>query len=329
MKFIVILFPVLLGNSCQQLQKFWQAPAPAPPWVKKLDHEVRKLLEPKDGQVGIYVRRLSDNSHYGLNEDETFYYASAIKFFVLIEAMMQIKSGRLDPEEIHTLKDSDYRDGAGPTKWLAVGSHLRYKNLIRKMAVYSDNTATDILISKLGVRNINRRVSQLSGGDIGSITSLLAVRKQMYGELHPRAYDLSNLDFRNIRRKFNLIWRLRQFSRRAKADRNFTIEQWDRATERYYSSGLNSGSLRAYAQVLEKVVRGKELGPEISNKILTLMRKCQTGKRRLTKGFPRQVKLAHYKQSVKMLNGFLPVPCKASYPHSTFSLIAYSGREWR
>ena len=262
-------------------------------WSGRLHQSVQKLLKSESGIYGLYVKRLSDGSEYHYNSDEVFYYASAIKFFVLIEAYLQEQEGKFDLQQLHRLRSTDYRDGSGETKWSKPGKKISYQKLVERMMIKSDNTATDILIGRLGAENINDRISQLVGEDVYPITSLLEVRQLMYGELDPRGHQLSASDYLWIRKQWGAVKRLKRFEKKVSSGKSYTVKQWKAAAERYYTKGLNSGTLRAYGKLLEMVAKEQVLGRDVSRRILSLMSRSKTGKRRLRKGFPARISLAH------------------------------------
>ncbi|GAA4449875.1 hypothetical protein GCM10023189_09650 [Nibrella saemangeumensis] len=87
--------------------------------------------------------------------------ASLIKIPVLIEAMEWVKAGRLDPDEIYILVDSDKVGGSGVLAAYPSRSRIAYRDLITLMITHSDNTATNILIQEIGFEVINQRMQSL------------------------------------------------------------------------------------------------------------------------------------------------------------------------
>ncbi len=103
----------------------------------------------------------NDSISFFLNADTPLPSASVIKLPILIEAMTQVQAGRLDPDEIHILVDSEKVGGSGTLKTYSSRSRITYRDLITVMITQSDNTATNILINELGMDSINRRMQTL------------------------------------------------------------------------------------------------------------------------------------------------------------------------
>jgi len=65
------------------------------------------------------------------------------------------------------------------------------------------------------------------------------------------------------------------------------------AFEAYYASGLNSGSLHAYANLLQQLVDGHVLNATHTRYLLSVMERVQTGAQRIKAGLPSPVRFAH------------------------------------
>lgn len=114
---------------------------------------------PAKARVSLDVQSLSDSSiTFRYRADERVPSASVIKLAIMLEAMEQAKAGTLDLDEIHILTDSEKTGGDGVLKTYSHRSRIAYRDLIRLMMVYSDNTATNIFINELGRDAINQRM---------------------------------------------------------------------------------------------------------------------------------------------------------------------------
>lgn len=105
------------------------------------------------------VESLTDSSiTFEHRADERMPSASVIKLPIMLEAMEQVKVGTLDPDEIHILIDAEKTGGDGVLKTYSHRSRIAYRELLRLMMIYSDNTATNIFINELGMDAINARM---------------------------------------------------------------------------------------------------------------------------------------------------------------------------
>ncbi|MCL5773481.1 MAG: class A beta-lactamase-related serine hydrolase [Firmicutes bacterium] len=129
--------------------------------LKKFEtsHEIEKLVKEASksfpGKAGIVFYDILENKVIGSNTKEEFEAASLIKIPILIEYFRQVKAGKLSPGESVVIKNSMKAGGSGSIKNLPEGSSVSYEELAGLMITKSDNTAADILINKLGMKNIN------------------------------------------------------------------------------------------------------------------------------------------------------------------------------
>jgi len=114
---------------------------------------------PQQLRVSLAVHSLTDGSAaFAYRADERVPSASVIKLPIMLEAMERVKAGIMDLREIHILTDSEKVGGSGVLNTYAHRSRISYRNLLRLMLVYSDNTATNIFIDELGIDAINARM---------------------------------------------------------------------------------------------------------------------------------------------------------------------------
>ena len=111
-----------------------------------------------DGTVGLAARNLTTGEEVVVNGDTAFPTASAIKTAVMMEAWHQSVAGTLSMDERVTLRDNDKVGGSGVLNGLAGGLQLEIRDLIHLMIVLSDNTATNLLVERLGTRKIDERM---------------------------------------------------------------------------------------------------------------------------------------------------------------------------
>ena len=87
--------------------------------------------------------------------------ASIIKMPVMAAVYMDAADGRLNLNERITLKSSDILGGSGILKRTRLGSNYSIRDLVNYMIVNSDNSATYMLIKKVGLSRIQRRIDEL------------------------------------------------------------------------------------------------------------------------------------------------------------------------
>ncbi|GAB3558829.1 serine hydrolase [Spirosoma fluminis] len=117
---------------------------------------------PASARVSIAVKSLVDSSVvFNHRENERVPSASVIKLPILVDVMERAKAETLDLDDMHILTDSEKTGGDGVLKTYPHRSRISYRDLLRLMMVYSDNTATNIFINELGRDAINQRIRTL------------------------------------------------------------------------------------------------------------------------------------------------------------------------
>ncbi len=127
-----------------------------PPLPAPLAARVRHLQRGFSGTLGLWVRDLGRDECYGLNAERHFRPASTIKLFVLRELFRQVEIGRVRLAETVRLTARTKVPGSGVIKDLSPGLRLTLQDAATLMITVSDNTATNLLIGRLGTGAINR-----------------------------------------------------------------------------------------------------------------------------------------------------------------------------
>jgi len=117
---------------------------------------LRKLDQEFSGTLAVAARGLAGQPArrpaIAYRAGETFPAASVIKLPILVEAYRQVDEGRLDLSERIPLRAEDRVGGSGVLKELEPGAALTLRDLLTLMIVVSDNTATNMVIDRVGWR---------------------------------------------------------------------------------------------------------------------------------------------------------------------------------
>lgn len=131
----------------------------------KLQAELKAVESGLDGVLGLAFKDLTTGKTLFLNEREVFPQASSIKIAVLAEMFKQAEEGRLDLDAFLTVDDGNRVAGSGVLYFLGRPSlSLSVRDTAVLMVVLSDNTATNLLIDKVGMDAVNRRLDALGLG---------------------------------------------------------------------------------------------------------------------------------------------------------------------
>lgn len=129
--------------------------------VSPIDSAISSILGSIEGVFGIAAWHTGREERILINETEVFPTASVIKVPILVDLYCQRDEGRLSLDETMQLKDEWKVDGSGILKELHVGLELTLLDLATLMIVISDNTATNMIIDRLGTESVNRRMRAL------------------------------------------------------------------------------------------------------------------------------------------------------------------------
>ena len=129
----------------------------------KFEKRVQEISARVDGVVGYAIVDLTTGERIGHLEHETFPTASAIKLAIVYELFKQAGEGKVRLDETMTL---DRRQAVGGTGVLVeMGTPtLSIRDYAVLMVTLSDNTATNVLIDRLGMDRIAARMQGLGLG---------------------------------------------------------------------------------------------------------------------------------------------------------------------
>ena len=107
------------------------------------------------GHVAFYYRPLDGGCAQMYNEMMPVVAASVIKIPIMVEAFRQFESGELNPLETYRIKPEDKMPSCGALNRMHDGLEVTMRDLVELMIVLSDNSATNILIDRLGIARVN------------------------------------------------------------------------------------------------------------------------------------------------------------------------------
>ncbi|NOZ40716.1 MAG: hypothetical protein GXP24_10895 [Planctomycetes bacterium] len=127
-----------------------------------LTKQVQPLIDAHDGKVGVAIVHLPSGESFTHRAEEPMPTASLIKFPLMIATYQAIEAGNLDLEQKITLRDEDKVPGSGIlTPHFSPGATLSLNDAMHLMIVYSDNTATNLVIDQVGLPATAQRMESL------------------------------------------------------------------------------------------------------------------------------------------------------------------------
>ena len=127
-----------------------------------LESRIKPIAEKHKGKVAVAVKNLATGEEFNLNADEVMQTASLIKLAVMVEAYRQLDAKNLDFAKTLTLTKDDKVPGSGVlTDHFSDGATFPLKDAVRLMIVFSDNTATNMVLDQVGIKTVNDTTKEL------------------------------------------------------------------------------------------------------------------------------------------------------------------------
>lgn len=113
------------------------------------------------GEHSLYFQDMSDTAAKPLIiHNQAVRSASTIKLFILAALYEQAAKGQINLEDTYTLSEADIVGGTGNLQTQPIGTVYTLHDLAHEMIVTSDNTATNILIDRIGMAQVNAFIQQ-------------------------------------------------------------------------------------------------------------------------------------------------------------------------
>lgn len=155
-----------------------------------LEGRLRPLIEAHRGHVAVAMKHLETGESFAHQADDIFPTASLIKFPVLIEIYRQAKERRVDLATRVMLREKDKVPGSGIlTPHFAAGANFTLRDVARLMIAFSDNTATNLVLDRIGISSTNETMRRLGYENtrihhkvfLRETTSVAPERSERYG----------------------------------------------------------------------------------------------------------------------------------------------------
>ncbi|MDZ8080653.1 MAG: serine hydrolase [Nostoc sp. DcaGUA01] len=107
---------------------------------------------------GVFLVDLDTGNYVDINASTSFPAASTIKVPILIAFFQDVDAGKIRLDEMLTMQQDMIAGGSGNLQYKAAGTQYAALEVATKMITISDNTATNMLISRLGgIEALNQR----------------------------------------------------------------------------------------------------------------------------------------------------------------------------
>lgn len=138
---------------------------PELPAFREAFPELRERLEARvadhRGVAGVVVLDSRTGELVSIRGEEPFPSASMIKIPVLYEVMLRVEAGDLSLDDPLSMLAGDRAPGAGILRHLSAPLPLPVRDAALLMIAVSDNTATNLLLAKVGARAVTDRMAAI------------------------------------------------------------------------------------------------------------------------------------------------------------------------
>ncbi|HWY22390.1 MAG TPA: serine hydrolase [Candidatus Acidoferrum sp.] len=129
---------------------------------QKLESAIHDVDQHLDGVMGVAIEDLKTGDQFFLHENEVFAQASSIKITVLANLYLQAQQGKLKLTDVYTVQASDLVPDSDIMGGLTPGvTRITLRDLATMMVAVSDNSATNVLIDRVGMENVNAMLDSL------------------------------------------------------------------------------------------------------------------------------------------------------------------------
>src|SRR4030081_865748 len=128
----------------------------------KLEKSILDIDRNLDGVMGVAIVDLTDGHKYFLHENDVFAQASSIKICVLAELYRQAQQGKLKLTDVYIVNAADLVQDSDIMGGLTPGvTKITLRDLAYMMVAVSDNSATNVLIDRVGMDSVNALLDSL------------------------------------------------------------------------------------------------------------------------------------------------------------------------
>lgn len=113
------------------------------------------------GEIGIYIEDLATGEVFSHQADLPLVAASVIKLPILVEAFAQAEAGEVSMDEVFSVLPEHKMPSCGALSYMHDGVTVTLRDLCVLMIILSDNTATNLLMDRLGMDRVNAAMRSL------------------------------------------------------------------------------------------------------------------------------------------------------------------------
>jgi beta-lactamase class A len=253
------------------------APPSSPNARKQLLAELAQIAATAGGTLGVSALHLTSGERVQLNASDRFPMASTYKVAVAAKVLAEVDRKTIALDDVLPIDAGNFSPGSGEIKHSRPDSQLSatVRELLSAMMRESDNTATDILLQRVGgppAVTLHLRTLGIDEIDVSRPTADLVAAAWGF-KLPPPG---------------ERTWKALQ-----QAQNRVPAPARQAAARAFLKDPRDTATPDAMVALLELIQRGKALGPESNAFLLEQMEQCKTGPKRLKGELPRGMVVAH------------------------------------
>ena len=148
---------------------------------RSLEEAIQAQISAAPGKVTLYAKNLSTGASTAVLGDEPVRTASTIKLAIMTECFAEAAEGRLKMNEPLEITEEEKVSGSGILQELSSGVRLPLRDVIDLMIVLSDNTATNLILNRIGGNAVNARMAALGLVQTRSMRKILGDGNKLKG----------------------------------------------------------------------------------------------------------------------------------------------------
>jgi beta-lactamase class A len=150
--------------------------------MSALTSQIEKIIAASGATLmGVAIHHIESGEKIHINADESFPMCSVLKIPVLVETFRQMAQGAFTLEDRWPLTTAEKNIGSGILTYLQDDLTPTVQDLLTLMIIISDNTATDMIIHRLGLDNIDRTMHEFGLANIHMALSIRDIFEDMLG----------------------------------------------------------------------------------------------------------------------------------------------------
>lgn len=153
--------------------------------ITVLDERLRAIWRDGPASGAFAVRQLERDERFAIDGDVVLPTASVFKVPVLVEAFRQMGGGAFALDDRWEMDEDDKSTGSGVLVRLDAGLRPTVRDLLTLMTIISDNTATDMLVRRLGPARITATMRELGLARTTVAAGCRDLLRPMLGEAQP------------------------------------------------------------------------------------------------------------------------------------------------